>query len=260
MTHPSTTVNTGPPAETGTDLDPDALAYFRQYFTEYFRDEFRPGQGTEDILDTLAQVRSAGDWLDIGAGPCTLFWSIPLDGIRSIRCADAAPEALAVLRDFVRGDEVPRCYQQVLARFGRDAEHLAGSRQAVADYAVFDAMKPWPEPFDGMRFDLITEFGLFGLSPTPEQYRACFRHLRPRLREGGAVVGADWIRSARFIAAEGHDNSYLSEQLVTRAVEEADLTLRSCRLCPIEGDESYDAVVVWSAEAAGGRSGEAGGS
>lgn len=252
---PPPTVPIGTRPATTTDLDPDALAYFRRYFTEYFRDEFRPGQGTEDILDTLAGVSRAGDWLDLGAGPCTLFWSIPLTGVRSIRCADAAPEALAVLRDFVDGDDIPLCYQQVLDRHQRDRRHLDRMRKAVADYAVFDAMKPWPGPFGGMRFDLITEFGLFGLSPDPDHYRACFSHLRDRLRDGGTVVGADWIRSARFIADEGHDNSYLSERLVARATEEAGLTLRTCRLCPIQGDELYDALVVWSADKPDGEAG-----
>ncbi|MBM4792848.1 class I SAM-dependent methyltransferase [Streptomyces sioyaensis] len=232
-------------------LDPERLAYYRGYFTEFFQGDFVLGMGTEDILDTLAESGAGGDWLDLGSGPSTLFWSLALTGIRSVRSADAAPEAVAVLREFAESKDVPRSYEQVLDRYGRDPGHLEQMRGRIGGYHVFDAMSPWPAEFAGERFDLVTEFGLFGLAPTERGYRECFQHLREHVRPGGRVIGADWIRSARLITSEGHDNTYLTEELVATAVREAGLRLRASRLCPIKGDELYDALIVWSAEPVG---------
>ncbi|MDI3418014.1 class I SAM-dependent methyltransferase [Streptomyces luteolus] len=229
-------------------LDDDQLAYYRSYFTDFFVGDFCPGMGTEHILDTLADSGASGDWLDLGAGPCTLFWSIALSDIRSIQSTDAAPEALAVLREVAQSGEVPRAFGQVLDRHGKDTAHLDQMRARMSGYHVFDAMQSWPDTFTGQRFDLITEFGLFGLSPSVDGYRACFRHVKEHLRAGGRVVGADWIRSAQYVASAGHDNTYLSEDLIASAVSGAGLRLTSSRLCPIAGDELYDALIVWSAE------------
>lgn len=236
--------------QTTTSLDPEQLRYYRTYFTDYFQDEFRLGMGTEHILDALAQADVSGDWIDLGAGPCTLFWSIPLTGVHTIASADAAPEALAVLKEFVASDSIPLCYEQVLQRYGRGQRHLERMRGALREYHAFDAMCPWPAEFENRRFGLVTEFGLFGLAPSAEEYRACFRPLRAHLRPGGKVVAADWIRSASFIASEGHDNTYLTEELIADAADAAGLRLVSSRYCPISGDDLYDALIVWSAEPA----------
>lgn len=227
-------------------LDPARLAYFRRYFDSYFNDEFRRGQGTEDILENLARFGAGGDWIDLGAGPSTLFWTIPLDNIRSISCCDMAPEALKVLNEFVNGDELPQCYRQVLEMYAKPAEHLAEMKRKVSHYYVFDAMEAWPEEFARHRYDLITEFGLFGLAASPERYLDCFEHLRPHLSDNGRIVGADWIRSPAFVRREGHDNTYLSPELVAEGAKRADVRLLHCRRSEIRGDPLYDAVICWA--------------
>lgn len=228
------------------ELDAGRLSSFRRYFEDYFNDEFRYGQGTEGILNTLARFGRGGEWLDLGAGPSTLFWSIPLDDLSSVSCCDVAAEALRVLDDFVRGDEVPICYEQVLKMYGKTPAHLSSTKRKVSDYYLFDAMRPWPEELANRRYDLLTEFGLFGLAPSPERYLTCFDHLRPHLRDNARLLGADWIRSADFIREEGHDNSYLSPKLIAEAAGRLDAALLHCRRHSIEGDPLYDAVIVWA--------------
>jgi hypothetical protein len=229
-------------------LDPDSTEYFQRYFTVYFQDEFIPGQGTEQVLDTLAGLGPFRRWLDLGAGPSTLFWSLALADVRDIHCADASPEALTVLRDFVRGSgPPPRCYQQILRRYGRDEAHFQAMRSRVRGYHVFDVRNDWPDSFTEGDFDLVTEFGLFGLSKGPEAYRDCFHRLAAHMPAGGHAVGVDWIRSAEFIAKEKHDNTYLSEDLIRAAIWDAGLDLSRVEWCPIAGDDLYDALIVWSA-------------
>lgn len=233
----------------GMALDTERLDYFRDYLGQYFNMRFVHGWGTEDILDALAAVPRAGDWLDVGAGTSSLLWAIPLREVESVTCCDLVPEALAVLEDFVQGAEVPQCYADVLDIYGLTAADLAARRARFGRYLVFDAFSPWPEAVTREGFDLITAIGNFGLSPDAEAYKRCFGRLRPALKPGGRVVGADWVRSAAFIAEEGHDNAYVCEALARDAAVEHGFDVISCRHVAIQGDPLYDAVVVWSLSA-----------
>lgn len=228
-------------------LDPERLDRVRRYFEEYFNDEFRLGQGTEEILETLAESVSSGDWLDLGSGSSTLFWSIPLSNIESISCCDVSVEALKILHDFVADDSVPTCYKQVLARHRKPIAHLDDMKGRVTGYYVFDAMTAWPQDFAEHTFDLVTEFGLFGLSPSPDEYLLCFDRVRTHLRPGARIIGADWIRSPLYVQQEGHDNSYVSEYLIHEGIRRAGCELLSYRHASICGDPLYDAVIVWEA-------------
>lgn len=230
----------------GVSLDASLRHYFQSYLDQYFNERFMTGMGAEDILDALDAVPRAGRWLDVGAGTSTLLWSIPLKGIESVHCCDLVPEALAVLEDFVRGESIPRCYSDVLAMYGRDKRDLRDRRDRIEEFLIFDAHRPWPPEMKARRYELVTAIGNFGLCSTPEAYAACFRHLLPHLAEGGRVVGTDWIRSADFIAKEGHDNTYLGEDLTRAAAREAGLTVNICRKVAIAGDPHYDALIVWS--------------
>ena len=230
------------------ELDPEQLARFRRYCQEYFNEEFRPGQGTEQILDALARHSTGGDWIDLGCGPSTLFWSLVLTGVRSVSCADISSEALQVLAEFVAGDQVPTCYRQVLAMYRRPPAHLAEMRRLIRHYYRFDVTRPWPPELAEAGFDLVTAFGIFGLSPSPAGYLGCFDHLRPHLRPGGRIIGGNWIRSQRLVELERHDNRYLTTGLAVEGIRRAGGEVLHCERVSIRGDPFYDAVIVWAAQ------------
>lgn len=230
-------------------LDEARLETFRKYARRHFHDEFRAGQGTEDVLATLARFGQGGTWLDLGAGPTTLFWSIPLSGVDSVACCDLMGEALKILYEFAKGHEVPRCYEQVMEMFGRGPDHLTDIKRRIRHYYTFDALGPWPEELRGQAYDLVTAMGLFGLAPNPQRYMRCFEYVRPHLRDGGRMIGANWIRSRTLVRAKGHDNSYLSEALVAEGARRADLEVLELKRVSVKHDPDYDAVIVWAAEA-----------
>lgn len=235
---------------TRVELDPEQLSYFQQYFDSYFNDEFRYGQGTEDILATLERFGQGGYWIDLGAGPSTLFWSIPLQQkIRSISCCDVSSEALKVLHDFSNHDGAPKCYRQVLEMFEKPPEHLDEMKRRLHNYYVFNAMEAWPSELNDHQYDLITEIGLFSLAPSPGHYLECFEHLRPHLKDKSRLIGADWVRSEAYVEEEGHDNSYLSCDLVAQGAERIGANLLHCKRSEIKDDQLYDAVVVWAMSA-----------
>lgn len=94
--------------------------------------------------------------------------------------------------------------------------------------------------------------GLFGLAPTPDAYIECFEHARPHLRDGGRIIGANWIRSPALVRADGHDNSYLSEALVAEGARRSCLEVLELKRREVRHDPHYDAVIVWAAEASPG--------
>jgi hypothetical protein len=230
----------------GVALDASRLAYFRAYRETWYRDRLVPGQGTEEILDTLARHGRGERWLDLGAGTTTLLWSLALDGVTSIACADLVAEALATLEAFAQSQEVPPCYADALARMGRTAAHLAAMRDRIDRYLVFDALAPWPSWLAEERFDLITAFGLLGIAPSPDGYARCLREIARHAANGARVLGAEWLRSPALIARDGHDNSYLSPAQVARAASQAGLTTLACREVPVAGDPCYRGVVCWA--------------
>lgn len=230
-------------------LDPAELAKCRSYLEDYYNDEFRSGQGTEQILDTLVQYSGGGDWIDLGCGPSTLFWSLVLPEVSSISCGDISPEALTVLNEFVHSGDIPTCYRQVLELYGRPISHLATMRRQVRRYYLLDVTREWPADLAEASFDLITAFGVFGLSPSPSVYLRCFDHLRPHLRPGGRIVGGNWIRSQQMVDEDGHDNRYLSPDLVAQGVQRAGAQLLHRERVTIRDDPYYDGVIVWAAKA-----------
>jgi SAM-dependent methyltransferase len=223
-------------------LDPQSLDYFDAYRKKYFSDSFVTGQGTEHILEAISIVPEVETWLDVGCGPTTLFWSIPLKAVRHIDCCDSRPEALKVLMDFIRSDEIPECYLVALELFRRNLDHLRKVRGAIRSFIVHDALRV---PLLAGRYDLVTAVGLLGLAPDALGYKQAMKNLALSLGPEGWLVGADWVRSAMFRDREGHDNSYLSEMLTREAAEGAGLSVLRSVVSEIEGDPLYDKVIVW---------------
>jgi hypothetical protein len=188
------------------------------------------------------------NWIDLGSGPSTLFWSLALSGIHSITCSDLAPEALQVLYKFVHSDEIPGCYHEVLAMLSRPITHLADMRQRVDHYYILDVMRPWPRFMRNKQYDLVTQFGTFGLASSPEKYLKCFSYLYPHVKPGGYVLGANWIRSSRLVTREGGDNSYLSLDLVENAATRFNFHLLYRNFVSIRDDDFYKAVIIWALE------------
>jgi hypothetical protein len=231
---------------TALDLNPAHKAYFRKYLDEYFQGPCIFGGGTEDILENIYRAGEVGRWLDLGAGTSSLLWSIPMRGIASVACCDLVPEALAVLDDFVKGDEIPRCYADVMEMYGVSERDLRAKRGLFGRYLVFDTFQPWPAALGGETFDFMTAVGNFGLSPTADGYKACFTKLSAHLAPAGTVVGADWTRSRAFIEEEGHDNSYVCPDLTREAAARAGFAVNFCEARTIKDDPLYDSIVVWS--------------
>ena len=95
-------------------FDQQKLTQHKEYFYKYYNECFMPDQGTETILETIKNFCPGGDWLDLGCGSSTLFWSLVTKNIRTISCSDYDMEALKTLHDFSLQKNVPKCYLDVI--------------------------------------------------------------------------------------------------------------------------------------------------
>ncbi len=232
-------------------LNSEYLAYFEDYRTRYFYDRLIEGQGVEVILECLSKHSGHPEhWMDLGAGVISLFWSIGVDAdrLKTVHACDLVPEALQVLKTFKESDEVPQCYRDALALLNKPDTVLSDVRNAGWSYHVFDCLRTWSDHFGDLRHDLVTAIGCFGLSCGPAQYRQAFASAAHCLSPGGRFIGVDWVRSARFIAEEGHDNTYLDVDMIRGCGEAERLQLHSIEQVHIVGDPYYDRLIVWSFE------------
>jgi SAM-dependent methyltransferase len=228
-------------------LDPQRVAYFEDYRTRYFHSALIPGQGVEPILETLARHGGAPNrWVDLGAGVTTLFWAIGVNAPGAVAVCDLVPEALHVLSRFKASDELPPCYADALRLVGKSARDFEAVRRLDWSYHVMDGLAPWSIPSFDDGFDLISAIGCFGLATSPALYARGFAAAARNLAVGGRLIGVDWIRSARFVEREGHDNSYLGEALAAECGSRAGLKPLSLATAPIAGDDFYDALIIWA--------------
>jgi hypothetical protein len=232
------------------NLNENRLAEAQNYFHAHYYEALRPRQGLEEILVTLKIYGLSGNWLDLGSGTSTLIWSIPLSEITSITCTDLYPETLKVLHDFVASDEIPPCYQDALKFCEKDEAHLHEMRKRIDHYEVLDALRPWEqhEKFFLQSYNLITQFGCFGLSKSEKEFIQCIGYAKKFLVQKGRLIGANWTRSSSLVKRAGHDNSYLTPKLIEHAAMLNQMKLLYNSQVKIDNDPDYSHVIIWVME------------
>lgn len=226
-------------------LRSDRLNHHRAYAQRYYAETFVPGRGFERLLELLAEHATAGSWLDLGAGPTTLLWSLAFPDVTSIAANDVDPEALVVLSERTAAGIVSPCYREVARRLGRSADAVLQAGALLRELLAFDVFGPWPLELSERRFDLITAIGAFGLADGPDAFGEPFVHVRSHLRADGIALGANWLRSEVFAARAGRGNAWLDVRTVESAAAVAGLRVVFVERVEIAGDEDYDAVIVW---------------
>jgi hypothetical protein len=235
------------------ELDPTVrpdqarLAVFRNYLAQEYSGHFIPELGAQEILDMVREFVRQGRRLDVGSGTASLFWILSASRNVMTTAADVEPEALIVLREFLEAPApLPPCYYEAAALFGVSAERVDVLRRSIDSYLVFNALRTWPATVTRSSYDSVTAFGCFGIAGSQAGYRHCFENAAAAVREGGHIVGADWIRHP---ARQERDYSFIN--VTTLRAIASDLGLRILHLSDItiEGDQVYGGIVLWAFEA-----------
>lgn len=143
----------------------DANTYWEQHYGE----EFRFGQGTEHILAMLRRLPPAASWADLGSGSESLLWATALH-VGRLTAVDTDPRRLAILTDFAAAARPRPAHRTALALSRRTEPGAFTARCRWLTAAVTaDCLtgRPLSHPALGQGFDLVTQFGLLGLTAAP---------------------------------------------------------------------------------------------
>lgn len=218
------------------------------YLDTYYNEAFIYGMGTEDIISALRLIPPVGTWLDLGAGSESLFWSIALSA-RTLLAVDADPQRLDLLKELAAHSEPRGAYRTVLEMCGRTtadfAERQTRLTTARADCLTGEPLVLPPAPQDG--FDLVTQFGLFGLTPDPERFRSCWAHAHAWLKVSGWSAGANWIAAPGHHATGHHATGRvaLTYDLYAGAMAASGITPQILTRIPIHGDPDFTALWLY---------------
>jgi len=75
-------------------------SYYDNYFRKNYNAKIRSGEGIEDCFAWAAGALRPGQWLDVGAGPCSFFWASAAPfGLTSITLTDVSEIPLEITRN-----------------------------------------------------------------------------------------------------------------------------------------------------------------
>jgi hypothetical protein len=219
-------------------MTPHTIADAREYWARYYSGEFVFGLGTENILAALQQIPPASTWLDLGAGSESLLWSIPLDAQQLI-AVDLDPRRLALLRGYAAARQPRGAYQTALDLCRRSPAEFARRCSCLAATVIADCLTGQPVPARDGCADLVTQFGLLGLTTGHEQFLAAWKNCHQPLAVGGWTSGANWT------AASERGRVHLSSQLYAAAFDQARITPLLIEHIPITSDPDFDSVWIY---------------
>ncbi|MFV2198487.1 hypothetical protein [Nocardiopsis sp. LOL_012] len=209
------------------------------YWNTYYADTFRFGQGTEHILDLLLNVPPVRTWTDLGAGSESLLWAAALDA-HHLTAVDADLERLATLSAFARTGRPRGVHEVALALCDRDVDTFAHRCRSLTSTLVADCLTGDRLPPRVLGADLLTQFGLLGLSRDSRHFTDAFRRLHQHLPGDGWAAGANWV------PAQPKDRVHLTRDLYQNAAHTADLDLLHLERVP-STDSQFPFVWIYLA-------------
>jgi hypothetical protein len=217
---------------------PQTIAGANEYWEQYYSSEFIFGLGTEHILATLRQIPSAGTWADLGAGSESLLWSIALDTRRLI-AIDCDEKRLRILRAYADSRQPRSAYRTALALCGRDQGDFAARCERLSATLAADCLTRQPLPLRPGSADLVTQFGLLGLTASPGHFTAAWTACHEPLAPGGWAAGANWTATRRPSRVR------LGRQLYQAAFTRSGMTPLFIEQVPVCGDPDFDSVWIY---------------
>lgn len=218
-------------------MHPEAIAGASEYWEQYYGSEFIFGLGTEQILAALRKVPPAGTWADLGAGSESLLWSIALDTRRLI-AVDRDEQRLRILRAYADYRQPRGAYRTALALCGRDLSDFAVRCGRLSATLGADCLTG-QLPLRPGSADLVTQFGLLGLTTSPGHFTRAWAACHDPLAPGGWAAGANWTATRR------PGRVRLDRQLYQAAFARSGMTPLLIKRAPVSGDRDFDSVWIY---------------
>lgn len=219
-------------------MTPLTIASASEYWRQYYGSEFTFGLGTEHILAALRRVPPAGMWIDAGAGSESLLWSIALEARRLI-AVDHDEQRLRILRAYADASQPRNAYRTALALCDRALPDFTTRCESLSATLAADCLSGTPLPLKPCSADLVTQFGLLGLTTSPGHFTRAWAACHEPLAAGGWAAGANWT------ATRQPGRVRLSRQLYQAAFTRSGMTPLLVRQIPVSGDPDFDSVWIY---------------
>lgn len=223
------------------DLDIKEYEQQLEYYKKYYGSEFKKNQGTEYLLDVINMNIIPGTLIDFGSGSNIYFWLLAMKGIKKVTCVDISKEAFYINKKIKEGILFPKSYDYPLNKYNKTLKEIFN---IPVKYIVFDILKN--NINDKNKYDNVTQFGLLGLCKNKAEYIKNFKKLWNCLKSNGTFVGANWLFSKKYSEKKGYFNDYLSISLINELANIMNAKINYLNLIPIETDENYDYVLIYS--------------
>lgn len=217
-------------------MTPRTIAEASEYWEQYYGSEFIFGLGTEHILAALRRVPLTGMWIDVGAGSESLLWSIALETRRLI-AIDYDEQRLRILRAYADARQPRGAYRTALALCDRTPDDFNARCESLFAVLVADCLNALP--LSPGSADLVTQFGLLGLTTSPGHFTRAWAACHEPLASGGWAAGANWT------AVRQPGRVRLDRQLYQAAFTWSGMTLLFIEQVPISGDPDFDSVWIY---------------
>jgi hypothetical protein len=214
------------------------IAGASDYWERYYGSEFIFGLGTERILAALRQVPPAGTWVDAGAGSESLLWSIAL-ATRRLIAIDHDEQRLRILRAYADSRKPRGAYETALALCNRTPADFAARCASLSATLSADCLNGASLPLREGSADLVTQFGLLGLTTSPGHFTRAWETCHEPLTPGGWAAGANWT------AARQPGRVHLDRQLYRDALTKSGMTPLLIEQVPVSGDPDFDSVWIY---------------
>lgn len=212
-----------------------------EYFNNNYGAEFRPGQGTEEILDMINSFSQPGCLIDFGSGSNIYFWLLAMNGIYDITCVDISSEAFYINEQIRNKVLLPKSFSIVCRKYNTNIEELFKIKPQYIIQNIFEDTLPIKDKYNN-----VSQFGLLGLSRSKAEYKKHFYQLWNYLEPDGVFIGANWIFSDIYSRLKGFSNRYLNCEIIEEISRECQADLLDNRLVTIRNDVNYTHVLMYA--------------
>lgn len=224
------------------NLDLERYSSELKYFTRYYGADFREGQGTEELLDMVNKYSIDGNLIDLGSGSNIYFWLLAMKNITNVKCVDICREAFYINEQIRLGIFNGKSFKYPEQKYRKNLDEV---KKIPVEYYIDNLLK------DGAKFsyksNMVSQFGLLGLSKTEDEYIENFGRLYNYLEKDGIFLGANWYFSDSYAnEVQGFKNDYLSCELVDKLAEKYNGEVLYSKLVPIKDDPNYNYVLIYT--------------
>lgn len=210
---------------------------YLNYYFNYYGSSYKKNQGIDTICKMLTKYCNGNSWLDLGGGCNTVFWSnfINANYIVSIdRYKEAKIASEIIYKFFIQSD--CEIYLRNLLNLDRNKIQQKFNIKYIAKDLLNQRINMKE------KFDVITQFGLFGLCKNQNEYIEKVFECLQLLNINGVYFGANWIFSESYSHTMGFSNNYLYN-IDLKVPKPYSIISRS--ILNIENDSHYKHVLLY---------------